>query len=245
MILLCDTKTDDNQLIPSIGTGSKLSPFRIGVTCHALLETYVTVQRDPRCTTLLHIDSTHSIVKQRYPVFVFGVSDCRCKFFPIIYFCTSQRTGVDVEWCIKFTKRIVWEKFLVSFSPAFVMSDADNAQYNACKAALPGSKFLMCWFHVCQNVKDLTQGKLEAVIIDMIFRDLNNLHYSRNEEEYLKRRENVLAAWRAASKFCVAFQKVAGHIIDQWILHPRFSHWQAFRTPPGYAATNNPLEQYH
>ncbi|KAG6976225.1 hypothetical protein JG688_00001582, partial [Phytophthora aleatoria] len=22
-------------------------------------------------------------------------------------------------------------------------------------------------------------------------------------------------------------------------------YWQAFRTPPGYAATNNPLEAYH
>ncbi|ETN23546.1 hypothetical protein PPTG_20663 [Phytophthora nicotianae INRA-310] len=54
--------------------------------------------------------------------------------------------------------------------------------------ALPRSTFLMCWFHVCQNVKDRSKGKLERVTIDMIFRDLNNLHYARNEDEYLRRR---------------------------------------------------------
>ncbi|KAF1783883.1 hypothetical protein GQ600_20510 [Phytophthora cactorum] len=30
-----------------------------------------------------------------------------------------------------------------------------------------------------------------------------------------------------------------------WILGPRFSYWQAYHTPKGYAATNNPLETYH
>ncbi|KAF4134252.1 hypothetical protein GN958_ATG16552 [Phytophthora infestans] len=30
-----------------------------------------------------------------------------------------------------------------------------------------------------------------------------------------------------------------------WVKLHRFMHWQAHHTPPGYAATNNPLEQYH
>ncbi|ETI30148.1 hypothetical protein F443_22731 [Phytophthora nicotianae P1569] len=99
----------------------------------------------------------------------------------------------------------------------------------------------MCWFHVCQNVKDRSKGKLERVTIDMIFRDLNNLHYARNEDEYLRRRSFILASWRAVSAFCDPFRKIADHTISQWVLHPRFSMWQAFHTPPGYAATKNPL----
>ncbi|ETO70694.1 hypothetical protein F444_12848 [Phytophthora nicotianae P1976] len=30
----------------------------------------------------------------------------------------------------------------------------------------------------------------------MIFRDMNNLHDARNEDEYLKRRSFILASWR-------------------------------------------------
>ncbi|KAE9047583.1 hypothetical protein PR003_g1027 [Phytophthora rubi] len=70
--------------------------FRIGLTCFNLLVNCVTVQRDPRCTTILHVDSTHSVVKQRYPVFVFGISDCCGILFPIVSSRTSRRTGEDV-----------------------------------------------------------------------------------------------------------------------------------------------------
>ncbi|OWY94182.1 hypothetical protein PHMEG_00036161 [Phytophthora megakarya] len=42
---------------------------------------------------VFHIDSTHSIVKQKYPVFVFGVSDCRGKFFP---WCTYVHLSAQV-----------------------------------------------------------------------------------------------------------------------------------------------------
>ncbi|EGZ24268.1 hypothetical protein PHYSODRAFT_455650, partial [Phytophthora sojae] len=113
-----------------LGTGTPTSPFRIGLTCFTLLDQYVNIQRDPRCTTLFHVDSTHSIVKMKYPVFVFGISDSCGKFFPIVYFCTSQRTGTDIEWCCAFLKRVLWETFVVQFSPQFIMTDADNAQFN-------------------------------------------------------------------------------------------------------------------
>lgn len=115
----------------------------------------------------------------KYPVFVFGISDSCGKFFPIVYFCTSQRTGTDIEWCCAFLKRVLWETFVVQFSPQFIMTDADNAQFNACVAQLPHSKILMCWFHVCQNVKArIEKAALAPVTIAMIWRDLNNLHYS-------------------------------------------------------------------
>ncbi|OWZ17734.1 hypothetical protein PHMEG_0008275 [Phytophthora megakarya] len=70
----------------------------------------------------------------------------------------------------------MWEIFTIRFAPNFIMTDADNAQFNACSSQLPDSKILMCWFHVCQNVKGhITKAKLAPVTIDMISRDLNIL----------------------------------------------------------------------
>ncbi|POM66822.1 Hypothetical protein PHPALM_17253 [Phytophthora palmivora] len=192
LVILCDVKHETDMLVPNLGTGSSHSPFRIGLTCFTLLDDYVSIQRDPRCTTLFHMDSTHSIVKQRYPVFVFGVSDSCEKYFPLVYFCTSQRTGVDIEWCLSFLKRAIWESFMVRFAPKFIMIDADNVQFNTCSSQLPDLKILMCWFHVCQNVKDhISKTKLAPVTINMIFRDMNNLHFARTEEEYLSKRAHI------------------------------------------------------
>ncbi|POM78351.1 Hypothetical protein PHPALM_4125 [Phytophthora palmivora] len=120
LLILCDVKHENDMLVPNLGTGSSHSPFRIGLTCFTLLDDYVSIQRDPRCTTLFHIVSTHSIVKQRYPVFVFGVSDSCRKFFPLVYFCTSQRTGVDIEWCLSFLKRAIWGIVYGRFAPKFI-----------------------------------------------------------------------------------------------------------------------------
>ncbi|POM69698.1 LOW QUALITY PROTEIN: Hypothetical protein PHPALM_13993 [Phytophthora palmivora] len=74
----------------------------------------------------------------------------------------------------------------------FIMTDVDNAQFNAFSSQLPDSKILMCWFHVCQNVKDhISKTKLAPVTINMIFRDMNNLHFARTEEVYLSKRAHI------------------------------------------------------
>ncbi|KUF85685.1 hypothetical protein AM587_10000070 [Phytophthora nicotianae] len=89
----------------------------------------------------------------------------------------------------------------------------------------------------------------------MIFRDLNRLHFCISRGEYQKQKQRTLAAWRSAFDFCPRFKQVGKSLISQWIEHissetqatveVRFSKWQIYHTPPGYAATNNPLEQYH
>lgn len=63
LLIMCDTTREGATLTPKLGTGTPTSPFRIGLTCFTLLDQYVNIQRDPRCTTLFHVDSTHSIVK--------------------------------------------------------------------------------------------------------------------------------------------------------------------------------------
>ncbi|EGZ19191.1 hypothetical protein PHYSODRAFT_494333, partial [Phytophthora sojae] len=231
---------------PVLGTGSVARPFRIGLTSMQRLERYVDIQRDPGLRAMLHLDSTHSIVKQKYPVFVLGISDLSGGFHPIVYCYTSQRTGVDISWILAFLKRVVLQEFRVVFCPAFVMMDADKAQYKACVSELPDSVILMCWFHVTQNViKHAHEARLDGVSVQLIFRNLYDLHFAADEAANLRKRAFVIASWEGASTLCPRFRRVANHVIKMWLLNPRFSRWQAYHTPSGYAATNNPLETYH
>ncbi|POM78662.1 Hypothetical protein PHPALM_3779 [Phytophthora palmivora] len=213
-----------------------------------LLEAYLNVQTDPRFTTVLHIDNTHSTVNTRYPVFVLGISDPSGRYFPIVYYCSSQPNADDIKWILAFLKRVFQERY------AYVMTDADDAQFNASSTDLPTTTSLMCWFHVSQNIKDKTQH-LPRVTRTMIFRDFNRLHFCSSRENYIIQKDRVLAAWESAYSFTAQFKKVGQYLVAQWIqvLHretqigeeSRFSKWQIFHTPPGYATTNHPLEQYH
>ncbi|POM77736.1 Hypothetical protein PHPALM_4831 [Phytophthora palmivora] len=61
IVVLCDSRREGSRLVPDIGDASDASSFRMGLTCYSLLETYMNVQQDPRCVTILHVDSTHSM----------------------------------------------------------------------------------------------------------------------------------------------------------------------------------------
>ncbi|KAF1772437.1 MULE transposase domain [Phytophthora cactorum] len=184
LLIMCDSKCHNNAVVPNLGTGSASSPCRIGLTCITLLDKYITIQQDPRCTTLLHIDSTHSIVKQKYAVFVFGFSVGCGKLYPIVYLYTSQRTGVDPEWCCSNLKRVICETFMIVVSPQ-IMTDADNAQFNVCSTQFPRSTILICWFYVCENVWDRDKrATLAPVTVGMIFLELNSLRFARDEQEF-------------------------------------------------------------
>ncbi|KAE9191702.1 hypothetical protein PF002_g24422 [Phytophthora fragariae] len=246
LLVFCDTQVVDGAVQPALGTGSAANPFRIGLTCMALLESYVKVQRDPTLSTLLHLDSTHSIVKQKYPVFVMGISDRSGSFMPVVYYCTSLRKAQDIRWCLAFLKRVILHEFGLIFSPDFVMMDADKAQFKACEQEIQSTKILMCWFHVTQNVhKHVDGAKLSMITRKKIFRDLYGLHFAETEDDYLRKREFVVRSWRGAGALCLRVKRVMDHLLKLWILGARFAQWQAFHTPTGYATTNNPLETYH
>ncbi|KAG6946422.1 hypothetical protein JG687_00016715 [Phytophthora cactorum] len=160
VLIMCDTKYQDNALVPNLGTSSASSPFRIGLTCFTLLDKYITIQQ-----------GLGTLIMQ-------------------------SLTAVQLSF-----------------------------------------KILMCWFHVCQNVRDgVKRAALGPVTVDMIFRDLNSLQFVRDEQEFfffLTKRATVRSSWRSASTFCSGFAAVANHIISQWILHPHCSCWQTYLTPAG------------
>ncbi|OWY98342.1 hypothetical protein PHMEG_00030915 [Phytophthora megakarya] len=179
-----------------------------------------------------------------YVVFAFGYSDCSGHFFPLVYFCTSQKRAIDIGWCIRYTKPVCLDACGIVFAPQFVMMDADKAQFNACVTGLPHSIVLMCWFHVTKNVwKKAQEFNVEANDTKSVFADMYDMHYA-SEVEYPTIKTVILIKW---SNYAVnsPLRKLTEHVTKLWVNSHRFSRWQVFRTPSGYAATNNPLEQYH
>jgi hypothetical protein len=65
-------------------------------------------------------------------------------------------------------------------------------------------------------------------------------HTSRTLHEYDDLLETRLNRWKTKSEL----QGFHEYFVKQWI-NSDFSNWQLFHTPPGYASTNNPLEQYN
>ncbi|OWY99900.1 hypothetical protein PHMEG_00029020 [Phytophthora megakarya] len=122
-----------------------------------------------------------------------------------------------------------------------------DMQFNACVTELPHSIVLMCWFHVTKNEKNVwkkaQEFKVEANDTRSVFADMYDMHYA-SEVEYPTIKTVILTKW---SNYTVnsPLRKLTEHITKLWVNSHRFSRWQAFRTPSGYAATNNPLEQYH
>jgi hypothetical protein len=247
MVILCDaqeTPDESGEVVSHLGDGSSAYPLRVGMTCLRLVRDYVAVQNRHGSTTILHLDSTHGMVINGFSVFAFGYSDRAGHFFPLVFYCTSQKKAVDVGWCIGYLKRVCMDVCGVEFAPHFVMMDADKAQFNACVSELPRTVVLMCWFHVMQNVWKPAQAmKVPHAESAVVFADMYDLHYA-SEDEFHDLKGQVLAKWLTYSQGTPA-RKLTDHITKWWITNFRFNRWQAFRTPSGYAATNNPLEQYH
>ncbi|ETM00616.1 hypothetical protein L917_02679 [Phytophthora nicotianae] len=100
------------------------------------------------------------------------------------------------------------------FSPQYMMTNADNSQYNACICELSTTKILMCWYHVCQNVWKISR-KLPKQQRNRIFSDLNDLHFCRSENEFDQKRANIVNNWMIIGETSACFRAVAKKIRRQ------------------------------
>ena len=100
---------------------------------------------------VFHIDGTHGIVKNKYPVDIFGVSDQHGTLHPNAFMITSFETVYDFS--LFYSSLIYLAKILkLDLDPEYIMQDACDASYNAAKKYFPNAIILMCFFHVQQNV---------------------------------------------------------------------------------------------
>jgi hypothetical protein len=100
---------------------------------------------------VFHIDGTHGIVKNRFPLVVFGITDRQGHFFPIAFMLTSFETSYDFDL---FYEEIInlSESLDLYFNPEFIMQDASSASYLSAIKYFPNAIILMCYFHVLYNV---------------------------------------------------------------------------------------------
>ena len=125
--------------------------------------------------------------------------------------------------------------------PSYIMQDASSAEANAAKSVFGETiVILMCWFHMIFNVKKHESLKdVPGALKDMVLVDITRLHYCL-EYEFDKYKSIVLTKWRSypeLADFVIYF-------IPQW-MEGAFTNWHIFKSPPGFANTNNPMESFN
>ena len=100
----------------------------------------------------MHIDGTHGIVKNRFPLDVFAITDKTGQLFQISFMITSFETEYDFD---QFYSGLIQlsDDLDLNFDPDFIMQDAAEASANSAIKFFPNVTILMCYFHVMQNVK--------------------------------------------------------------------------------------------
>lgn len=98
----------------------------------------------------------------------------------------------------------------------------------------------MCWYHLVYNVKKHESFiALSQALKDMVLIDLTRLHYCL-EYEYETYKAIVLKKWSSYPEM----EAFVTYVVPQWF-EGTFSNWQIFKSPPGFAATNNPMESFN
>ena len=127
--------------------------------------------------------------------------------------------------------------------PLFIVQDGSAAEGNAAMSVFgPTTKILMCWYHLVYNVKKWfkkAERGVDKLLQEMVIVDLTRLHYCLAHEFELFK-AIVIAKWRSYPELA----DFVVYVIPQWF-EGMFTNWQIFRSPPGFANTNNPLESFN
>ena len=129
-----------------LGDGSDDKPLRLGFTSRKMLQN-INIK-----DSLFHIDLTYKIIKQAYPLLVFGVSDKSRQFHPIAFMFLSHWCEEDFLHFFKSLIKIT-DQLRIILDMKLVCQDADMACFNAIMHLFPDTIVIMCWFHVMINVK--------------------------------------------------------------------------------------------
>jgi len=179
---------------------------------------------------------------REYPVFVVGMSDRSRGFHLLALFIVSQETQDVIQRALMALRRLHFWNTSRELVVKYTMADADEAQFNALSAVFGGSgqlQTLMCFFHVMEKVYSAIKG-LPSLVAGAIVKDMYDLHFARTEMQFVEMRDHVVRKWRA-QPFLWNFTQ---YMCNQW-LYGRFSSWQIYATPIGFASTNNPVETFN
>lgn len=185
---------------------------------------------------VFHMDGTFKLNENEFPVIVLGVTDAAQQLHVMSLSVVSHCTQAVYQRLLKGFKDIIATVFpKVTFSPDYIMTDAEPAERNALVSNFPEAETLMCYFHVRKACEEKLRNKAEKLLI---LEDINDLHMCASQEEFDKKYSRYFNDWLANnSEFAFYFQK-------QWKMGT-FNEWQIFQSAPGCATTNNAVESFN
>ncbi|GMF15404.1 unnamed protein product [Phytophthora fragariaefolia] len=220
-----------------VGDGSNQQPFLVGITTKTMLRR---MDRPPS-SFIFHMDATYKLNQVNFPILVMGISDSCRSFHLVAIFVVSQVTEEMHSKALASLRRVYSAVTQKGMVVQYVLGDADYAQYNACKVVFEDCKFtyIMCFFHVMVKVQERTKG-LPGYLAVSVLETIYDMHFASSAStfQHLKQKSSYL--WRQ-NPLLVPF---AQYFEAVW-LESSFSAWQCYLTPPGYATTNNPVEQFN
>ncbi|EGZ06877.1 hypothetical protein PHYSODRAFT_379541, partial [Phytophthora sojae] len=230
-ITFMDFKNPDGLL--HVGDGSDEEPFVVGITTRALL---TRLDRDPS-TFIFHIDTTFKLSQVGYSVLVMGISD-RSRSFHLVAFCIlSQRIESVYTAALSAFRAIYTGTTGKQIRLKFVMGDAESGQLTALEQVFRHDSdfmFLMCFFHVMKKVQEKTKCLLDRVA-NGVLAQIYDMHFCSSFPELV---QATNCYWKDDLEAFAAYFK------SQW-LGARFSRWQCCYAAPGFANTDNPVEQFN
>ncbi len=131
------------------------------------------------------------------------------------------------------------EEMEIDFEPLFVMMDACEACFNAVTKMLPDAEILMCFFHVMKNVKSNCEKPLSKEQYVKFRYDIGLIHYSVSKADFDEKVKNFEKEWNKKGT-----KNVFEYMNKQWFTG-KFSSWQVFTNPPGWANTNSNIESFN
>ncbi|OWZ09846.1 LOW QUALITY PROTEIN: hypothetical protein PHMEG_00017388 [Phytophthora megakarya] len=224
---------ENGQLV--VGNGTDENPFLVGITTKALLRQ---VARDP-VTFIFHMLPTKP-TKSDIPFWCVELPTLLVNFtFSLCCHVTAARAALLERICIS---ALGIQQSCHPLLVAMFMGDADSAQFNAASTVFGVDctyTHLMCYYHLLAKVVERMKG-LSKEHSDAVLRDVYDMHCTRNAQDFDAVRSAAQFRWGetpALQDFSVYFTRI-------W-LNRRFCNWQCFHSPPGYATTNNPVEQFN
>jgi hypothetical protein len=129
-------------------------------------------------------------------------------------------------------------KMDIEFDHEYIMMDACDATCNAAKKAFPYSTILMCYFNVMKNIKANCQKALDDDIYEELLADFRYIHMRISVIEYDGALEKFKKKWNKKK-----YKKLYDYCTS-WF-SGKFSKWQIWHNPPGWANTNSNFESFN
>lgn len=123
-----------------------------------------------RFTKNIHIDSTYRLVQGGYPVIVIGITNTEKSFKLLAISICAKEDTESYHWCFEEIKSICNERS-INLDLKVLIADGATQITNATEISFPQAERVLCWAHVCRNIKDLVK-KVDKTFEDHIMEDI-------------------------------------------------------------------------